>query len=590
MEIKLSNYVAKFIKEQGTKYVFVLQGGAVAHLIDSIATQEDLEYVVVQHEQSAAMAADSYSRIQNLGVAFATSGPGATNLITGIACAYYDSIPVLYITGNVASFRQSEKFNVRQYGFQENNIVDMVKSITKYAVRIEKPQDIIEELEKAVEIARMGRQGPVLIDIPDDFQRVIIDTAIKKNNMASPLKIDENLNFTNEKILSVYNLLKDAKRPVLVLGAGIISSKSLVKAKELVKTLNIPILHTWALKGIFNYFDAFNFGSFGTNSNRSGNFIVQNADLIIAIGTRLDTHATGKIESFAREAKIILNDIDHCEIEKFKLLNREIDLELCGDASSFLEMMLKLSQESKIPVYDDWIKWCQIRKNNFLPRIDEKIEKVNPFSFLSYISNITNKIKIITVDTGASLAYVMCAYEEREDQKFITAFNNTPMGYSLPAAIGASFATDKKEQILCFSGDGGFQMNIQELATIAYYKLPIKIIIFNNYGHAMIKQTQDDWLDSRLEASSSKKGIPSISFSKIAEAYGIQSVTIDTMDKINLVDGCFLNDEPCLIEVILDESLRVMPMLKYGYPIEDSNPLLSREILKQNMIIDLYKE
>lgn len=588
MEVKLSDIVADFIVELGVKHVFVLQGGAVAHLIDSIAKKQELSYIAMQHEQSSAMAADSYSRVFGIGVAIATSGPGATNLITGIANAYYDSIPVLYITGNVASFRQSEKFNVRQYGFQENNIVDMVKSITKYAKRLEKPEDILLELNQAIHIATKDRKGPVLIDIPDDFQRVNLSkTAIYKDvNKLNMIKIPD----IEGEIITIYEMIQNSKRPVLVFGAGVELSGALYLAKKLSRMLNIPVLHTWALKGLYDFHDKLNFGSFGTNSNRSGNFIVQNADLIIAIGTRLDTHATGSINTFAREAKIILNDIDIYEIDKFKILKKNIELSICADAKFVLQSMIDNFNDFEIPNFVEWIEWCSQKKKLFYPKIQGDFSGVNPYELLQYISRNIKKVKYITADTGANLAYVMCAYEEIEGQKFITAFNNTPMGYSLPAAIGVSFWTDKNEIIFCFAGDGGLQMNIQELATVSKHKLPIKIFVFNNYGHAMIKQTQDDWFDSKYEASSIRNGIPSINFCAIAEAYGIKNVKIQSNEDTLMLDEILKNDEPCLIEVVLDESLKVYPMLKYGKPIEDSNPLLGRDVLKENMIIKIYEE
>jgi len=578
--IKVSDYIVKYLTEQNIDKAFVIQGGAVAHIIDSIAKNPKIKYITCQHEQACAMAADAYSRVSHkLGVAIATSGPGATNLITGIANAYYDSIPTIFITGNVASFRQSDLMNVRQYGFQETNIVKIVESITKYSVRIDNPYNIKAELDKAFYIANSNRKGPVLIDIPDDFQRTFIDEKkLTKNYKHKEKRKKVSINF--DKILY---LLKNAKRPVLVFGNGILSSKSENLAVKLSEKLNIPTLYSWPLKGIFDYSHKLNYGSFGTNSLRYGNFIIQNSDLIISIGHRLDTHATGSIKDFARESKIIMIDIDENELQKFQKLGKKIDLSICTEAHSFLKQSLK-----KIDfIFKDkkWLTYCNTIKKKYSKIPLSNYKFVSPYKFFNQLSKLCKKRTIFTGDTGANLVYLFNNLEEKKDQKFISAFNNTPMGYSLPASIGAALSSTKSK-IICCIGDGGMQMNIQELATIKYYKLPITIIVFNNYGHGMIKQTQDDWFNSKYHASSSTKGLPKLNFSKIAKAYGIKSFRIKSDRELDLLSKNFKTKAPLLIEVILDEELRVEPMLQYGRPIEDANPLINRNDFLNSMIIE----
>ena len=584
--IKLSEYVVEFLVALNIKHVFVIQGGSVAQLIDSIAKHNNINYITCQHEQACAMAADAYSRTSNtIGVAVATSGPGATNLITGIANAYYDSIPVLYITGNVASFRQSNDMGIRQYGFQETNIVDITKPITKYSVNLKKPDDIKYELEKALFEARDGRKGPVLLDIPDDFQRVLLDEEKLKSFI--PRKEDQketkNINFS-----MIQTLLDNSQRPILVYGSGIISADAISTARALSKKINIPTLYSWPLKGIFNYDDELNFGSFGTNSPRSGNFIIQNSDLILSIGNRLDTHATGVLKDFAREAKIITIDIDNNELEKFQKFGKHIDMKICADAKDFirgLDENINYKCNNK-----NWHDYCKKVKHNYkYTNVKEKNSSlVSPEYFLDKLSQITPKETVFIGDTGANLVYLFNGLKEKLGQKFLSAFNNTPMGFALPASIGSALA-NKNKRIICCSGDGGLQMNIQELATIAYYKLPITIFVFNNSGHGMIKQTQDDWFESKYNASSHENGIPKLIFADIANAYKIKSIKITNNEQIESCLSTITFNQPMLVELILDEKLRINPMLQFGRPLEDMNPLLDRKDFFKDMIIEPLK-
>ncbi|WP_164970308.1 thiamine pyrophosphate-binding protein [Halarcobacter ebronensis] len=576
--VKLSDYIIDYLERNNINKAFVIQGGAVAHLIDSIAKHPNFDYFTCQHEQACAIAADGMSRTsKTIGLAIATSGPGATNLITGIANAYYDSIPVLFITGNVASFRQSNNLNVRQYGFQETDIVNIVKPITKYSIRINKPTDIKYEIDKALFIAKNGRKGPVLIDIPDDFQRELIDTSKLKK-----FTVQKNIQDNKFDIEKVYSLLKNSKRPVLVYGNGILSSNSIRLAVNVSNKLKIPTLYSWPLKGIFSHKDSLNYGSFGTNSSRTGNFIIQNSDLIISIGNRLDTHATGTLKDFARNAKILLVDIDENELNKFEKLGKKVELKLCVDAKYFLN---RINNEIKyIFTNNKWLEYCQKLKDKYSYKSKFNTKFVSPIKFFKKLSKEVNEKTIFVGDTGANLVYLLNFLKEKKGQQFISAFNNTPMGYSLAAAIGISISNPKKN-IICCIGDGGIQMNIQELATISYYNLPITIIVFNNYGHGMIKQTQDDWFKSTYEASSSEKGIPKINFNAIAKAYNIKSFQIKNNSQINSLLTNFNFNEPILIELLIDESLRIDPMLQFGRPLEDMNPLLQREEFMHNMII-----
>ena len=588
--MKLSDYVIKFLSERKIGHIFVINGGAAAHLIDSIAKNSKIKYICTQHEQSAAMAADAYARVSNnLGAAIATSGPGATNLITGICCAYYDSIPVIYITGQVATFRLKKDLKVRQLGFQETDIVSMCNSITKYSVLITDPRDIRYELEKAVYIAKTSRPGPVLIDIPDNIQREIIEPENLKTFL--PILIKKNTDSLKKDIDQCISLISNAIRPVIILGAGVKISGTERLALKFIEKLKFPVALTWAAMDILPNDEPLLVGGFGLNGQRYGNYAVQNSDLIISIGSRLDTHATGSpLSSFAREAKKIIVDIDNSELAKFKKYEMPVDILIRADAKEFLELIIKKIKSISIQDISDWMKRIErwkVKYQTCSPDYFKQKKKVNPYVFLDVLAKESAHEDIIIADTGNNLAQVFQGYKLKSKQKIFSAFNNTPMGYSLPASIGAYFANKKKNNnIICITGDGGIQMNIQELATVVKHKIPVKIFVFNNKGYGMIKQTQDDWLNSKYEASCVSKGVAIPDFVSIARAYGLKALSIKHNSELKSNVRFILDSkEPVLCNLELKSDQKNIPMLKYGRPIEDQNPLLDREEFLKNMII-----
>lgn len=585
--MKLSDYLVEFLAKEKIRYVFGITGGAIVHIFDSIGKNKKIDYVCLQHEQAAAMAADAYARVTGgLGAAMATSGPGATNLITGVACAYYDSIPAIFITGQVATFRLKKDSGVRQIGFQETDIVEMFRPITKYAVLVDDEKRIRYELEKAVYIARSGRTGPVLIDIPDNIQRM--DIVPDKLEAYVPPERKHGSSVLDKQIEKVIELIVKAKRPVIIFGSGVKLAKAGKKAIKFVKMLKFPFVLTWGALDIFDH-GGLNAGGFGTVSPRPGNFAVQNSDLIIAIGARLDTHAAGSpFSSFARKAKKIVLDIDKEETDKFKRFGMHVDICINSDALAFLEAINKRLKKVKTQNIAEWVKAIDTWKRKYpicLPEYLDQKEGVNSYVFLKVLSEESSEGDVIIADTGGNLAQTMQSYRPKAKQMLFSAFNHSPMGYSLPASIGASFA-DSRRRVICLAGDGGIQMNIQELATIAKHELPVKIFVFNNKGYGMIKQTQDDWLESRYEASSVHTGIAVPDFIKVARGYGLRAEKISShrnmREKIRKV---LKNNKSVLCDVNISEDQRIAPMLKFGRPIEDANPLLDREEFLSNMMV-----
>lgn len=587
--MKLSDYIADFLANQGIRHVFAIAGGASVHLIDSISKHSKIGYICPQHEQAGAMAADGYARVTaNLGAAMSTSGPGATNMITGVCCAYYDSVPVIYITGQVATFRLKRGTGSRQVGFQETDVVDLYRPITKYAVMVEDPKRIRYEMEKACYLAKVGRPGPVVVDIPDNLQREQINPEELEPFVAPTAEspMDRNLDRHVERCVE---LLQGATRPVIILGWGVRLAKGEKEARELVEGLGVPLVPTWAMMDLLPSNHHLLVGAFGTHGTRYGNFAVQNADLLLAIGTRLDTHEAGSpLTSFAREAQKIVVDIDVPELKKFGKFGMAVDVLIQADAREFLKTLNKRIGSFAMQDLSPWRQRIAEWKARYpiCPATYYEEKDVNPYVFVKALSQESAEGDVIFVDTGCAVAWMMQGFEFKKGQRVFHDFNNTAMGYGLPASIGASIGLDRRP-VTCVSGDGSLQMNIQELATVVRHKLPIKIFLLNNHGFSMIQQTQDQWLGSRYEASTVEGGLAFPDFVKVAKAYGYKTRTIRSNRNMQkTIREVLASDGPVFCNVEIRPEHRVIPQVKFGRPIEDSEPLLDRKEFLETMIVN----
>lgn len=581
----VADYILDYLAKQGIKEVFLMTGGAISFVVDAFHGRKDIGYVCIAHEQAAAMAADAYARLgPNLAATMVTSGPGATNLITGICCSWFDSIPVLHISGQVNTYEQKGNTNVRQIGFQETDIVSVVKPITKFAAQLDKPENIRYLLEKATYIARSGRPGPVLIDIPQDFQRVEINpkklkgfTPIEKNQPKS-----SSIAKQVEKTLA---LLKNAKRPVLLVGYGTRIAKAEKDIIKLALKLKIPVVTSWSAKDIFIHEFPYLIGQIGVYGHRSANFTVQNADVLLSIGSRLDTRQTGgKPQTFARGAKKIIVDIDASELNKKKVIP---DVAINADAKLVIKELLSKSTKSNLGDHTEWLEKCITWKNAYpmvLPEYKKEDKYVNPYVFSQRLSQLLDDNAVVIPDDGGHLTWTMQGFEVKGTQRLISAFGNSPMGYALPASMGASLALGKK-QIICIDGDGSLQINIQELQTIAHYKIPVKIFVLNNEGYGIIKQFQELYLGSRFEASG--KGYSHPDFIKVAKAYDIKTYDLKNHKNLDTVIQAVLKEKgPVLVNVHLNPRQKLIPKLQFGKPIEDLSPALSRKEFFKNMSIE----
>lgn len=583
--MKLSDFVALFLKQAGIRYVFAIQGGASAHLIDSIAKCDGIDYVCNQHEQASAMAADGYARVSNgLGCAIATSGPGATNLLTGCCGAYYDSIPVLYITGQVASFRLKGNRRIRQLGFQETDTVAIFSPVTKYAALLQRPEDIKFELQKAVSIALEGRKGPVLIDIPDDFQRAMIDVDMLEEYLL-PCKREEQKKYDVSTILQ---LLRDSKRPLLIAGWGIHSAQAENEFAQVMDALHIPVVTTWGANDLLDSGSIYRAGTIGINGSRYGNFAVQTADLIFVLGSRLDTHVAGTpLSKFAPLARKIIVDIDGAELEKYKTLDFTTDILVKSDLKSFIKKLLheiKKTEDYFPKNISIWKKTVARWKEKYpiyraQPNCDSALD---PYFFIGQLSKSVSTDITMFCDTGCSLVWMCQAFAFKNGQRLFSDFNNTSMGYALPAAIGAAFASSHR--IVCITGDGGLQMNIQELATVIRHHLNITLVLFDNAGYGMIQRTQDMWFQSRYEGSDVEHGLAFPDFSIIVKDYGFSVVVVASNDEIEeKLSDVFSKTGPvcCVVKVPL--TAVITPQLKFGHGLEDMEPLLPEGEVKKEL-------
>lgn len=591
--INLSDYVLKFLISKKIKNVFLITGGAISFLVDSFSRTKKIKYTCVAHEQAAAMMADAYSRTgPNLSCTMVTSGPGATNLITGIACSWFDSIPSIHITGQVNSYEkqgaQKGTKKTRQVGFQETDIVSITKSITKFSYQLKDPKEIKYILEKACYLAQEGRPGPVVIDIPMDFQKAYINPKKLKSFKIKKPYIKKN--YLENSLRKITNLLKKSKRPVIMLGGGIKISKSENKLENFLKKINLPIVTTWSGVDLIDHTRPNYIGNLGVYGSRAANFAVQNSDLLLCLGSRLDTRITGGVpKTFARNSKVIAIDVDQNELSKQRGL--KLFLKVNENLSNFFDVYNLKFKELKF-YNNEWLKKCLYWKKKY-PIIQKKYfnqkKYVNVYVFFHYLSKFLNKNSTIIADDGGHLTWALQAFKIKKGQKLFSAFGNSPMGYAFPASIGASIAQNKSK-VICIDGDGSIQINIQEMQTLKVNNLPVKIIVINNNGYGIIKQFQALYMNKRYEASIPKKGVTNPNFKKIAKAYGINyNIIKKNTDINNVLRNTIRTNSPEFIEVMIKPDQKIIPKLQFGNPIEDLSPLLPRKEFLKNMLVKTTK-
>ena len=575
--MKISDYIIEFLLEQGINKTFGYIGGAVAHIYHSIDKYDDMELINCINEQGVGFAAEGYARVSGKsGVSFATSGPGATNLVTPIGSCYFDSVPTLFITGQVNTYEYKYDKPVRQIGFQETDIVSIVKPIVKYAVMVDDISNIRYELEKAYFLSQNGRKGPVLVDIPMDIQRGDIDITSCKSFYDSQEFQELQHKGSFSQMDAIVHALNNSKRPLVLIGAGVRLADAQNELLSFVKEHNIPIVYSLMGKDAISEEYPYNMGLIGAYGNRYGNLSLANSDLILVLGSRLDSRQTGtNLETFAREAKIIQVDIDHNELGS----KIDVDFTVHSDVKQFLQELQKYNFTLNTSA---WLDTLFTYKEKFSSLVGIDSHDKIPNMIISKIADYL-KEEVVTVDVGQHQMWTAQSLTTKENQKVLFSGGMGAMGFALPSAIGATIASEAR--VIVIAGDGGIQMNIQELEVIRRRNLPIKIFVLNNRNLGMVRQFQELYFDKKYLGTLDDYSVPNLV--DIAKAYGISARNIDDIVDIDSqLKDIFSTNKPELINIILDETMTtVEPKLIVNKPIEDMHPFISKEELQALMII-----
>jgi len=596
--MRVADFIADFIFEElNVKHVFMVTGAGIMHLTDGVASHPKLQAICPHHEQTSSMAIDAYSRAsENFGVGFFTSGPGGTNAVTGLCGAWQDSVPCLFISGQVKKKETTNNAKIpglRQFGVQELDMIPIVKYACKYATTLNDPNKVKYELEKAVHIAKSGRPGPVWIQIPMDVQSSIIDET-KLNGFEHDDVIPTASDAEVDKIIK---LLKKSKRPVIIAGQGIRISGAISLLEKFTSKFKIPVVTPFlgidTIKSdLLQYV-----GKTGVKGDRPANFAMQNSDLIIAIGTSLHVTVIGyTYKHFAREAKKIVIDIDKKSHKKKTI---DIDSFILSDAKKFFEKIIKFTENETLNDYAKWIKQCNEWKKKYpvcLPEYKQNKKSLNSYLLIDTLCKHSKKNDIFVSDAGGTY-YATCQAIQltKPGQRYITSGAMATMGYSLPAAIGISVATNKG-RVIALTGDGSFQQNLQELQTLIEYDLPVKLFVLNNDGYESIRVSQKNYFNNRLIGESNQSGLSFPDTLKIAKAYGIKAVRIRNYQELeNKLDGILNFDKAVIVDVIIPRDQPIIPTVSSvvnpdgtmsSRPLEDMAPFLDREEYKKNLYID----
>lgn len=600
--MKVSDYICRNLKKlTGSKDVFLLSGGGMMHLLDSLG-KSNLNPVSMHHEQAASIAAYANGRSKNsIGICFATSGPGATNAITGTAAAFTDSVPMIFISGQVSTSTSQNKLGFRQLGFQEFNIIESIKSCTKYAKYISKKNDIKYELEKAIYLSKSGRPGPVWLDIPIDIQASYIN--LKKIRSFSPKKenlLNTNPAPTNEFINSIISKINKSKRPLIIFGHGVFLANAKKDARTLVKKFMIPVQTTWNSIDLIPDNYPMYFGRANSYGPRYANFIIQNADYVLSIGARLGIQHTGyNVKEFCRDAFLDMVDLDPIEAKK---PNLNVSRFTKCDAGKLLKnLIVKLDKRKKIKKddYKKWINYCKnIKKKYPISASLNKISNqkfVDPYYFINTLSEICRRNELIALGgSGTCFTVAGQAFKAKENQRVFHAKGMAAMGFGIPSSIGVAVA-HKGRRVLTIVGDGGFQLNMQELQTISQRNLPIKIFVIQNDGYHAIRVTQDTYFNKKYIGSSKEFGVSIPSFKKIANTYNFKYTVIKKNKSLsNLIKKILKNNNREIIEIVVDPKKHLYPKLAskinsdgsmYTPSLEDLFPFLDRDEFNSNMIL-----
>jgi acetolactate synthase-1/2/3 large subunit len=565
--MNVSEYVTEFLYRAGVRNAFELSGGMIMHLLDAVERDGRLKLVNVYHEQAAAFAADAVGRMTGIpGVAFGTSGPGAINLLTGIGSAYFDSSPAVFITGQVNRHEQKGDRKIRQLGFQETDVVAMAAPITKAAWRITDASQVPDALENAFNLAVSGRPGSVLLDIPMDVFRSTVNEPVR--DWVRPVEREE---VRDEQSILEYAerlqaALRSAKRPLILAGAGVRAAGAELEFRRFCESTGLPVVWSLLACDLLGWDNPSAVGMIGTYGNRWANLSIAESDLLLVLGSRMDIRQTGAdTKSFAEGRKIF-----HVDAEPGEINNRVIGCE--GLACDLREFLKVAEKHIRCPQKPEWQKQIQQLRSRW-PDTDElkDCKGINPNALMHQIS-ANREPAAWCVDVGLHQMWAAQSLEIASGSRFLTSGGMGAMGFALPAAIGASFASGMQKPVVVIAGDGGFQLNIQELQSVIHHKLPIKIVVMNNRSHGMTRQFQDTYFGRRYAGT--VWGYSTPFFSEIAISYGIKATRLtDSKDAVSIIEQFWQNPlEPHLLEVEIGLEVNAYPKLAFGRPISEMEP------------------
>ena len=614
-KIRVADYIAQRSVEFGVRHAFLVTGGGAMHLNDALTRHKSLTPVFFHHEQSAAMAAESYYRLINRVVVLnVTAGPGGINALNGVYGAYMDSLSLLIISGQVKNetYLKNYKIKLRQLGDQEVDIVSMVKPITKYAVTVKDPSEIKEIMDKAIYFLSNGRPGPVWVDVPIDIQgslidpnklkgfdgnirKLINDPAVSDN---TKLELLTKSNLNDKTFHIIFEKLRKSTRPVILAGTGVSISKMNKQFLQLIKKLKIPVVTGWNAHDLLSNKNDYYAGKPGTVGDRPGNFTVQNSDLLIVLGCRLNIRQISyNWKDFAPKAFKIMIDIDQAELDKPTL---KIDYKIKTDLKIFIPLFIKKIQDLNYvstKEHNKYLKWCKEKVIEYpvvLPEYtNKKNKKINPYVFIDNLFNLLNKDDVVITGNGSACVITFQAAKIKQGQRLYTNSGSASMGYDLPASIGAAIAM-KGKRVICLAGDGSLMMNLQELQTMKGYNLPIKVFILNNDGYVSIKQTQEAYFSDNIAGVGPKSGVTIPDFTKLGKALNISSIKITKLSELSSTNFLKMlnNDKSAIFEIVINPNQGFSPKLTsrklddgtmVSPSLHDMSPFMDKDELAKNV-------
>jgi acetolactate synthase I/II/III large subunit len=564
--MKVSDYIAATLERRGVDVVFEMVGGMITHLLDSLHKKSKIQIVSVHHEQSAAFAVDAYGRMNGKpAVAMATSGPGATNLLTGIGSCYFDSSPAIFITGQVNRNEQKGNRNIRQLGFQETDIVSMAKPITKASWLVTHENQVPEILDLAFDVAMSGRPGPVLIDIPMDVQRCNIDPNERLESNSKLTACCANAALVND----IFDALAASRQPLVLIGGGISASRQALELRKFVELMGLPTVNSLMAVDVLPHQHPLRVGLIGSYGNRWANLALGTADFLLVLGSRLDVRQTGSDTKSFKGTKAIF----HVDCEAGEVNNRVKDcVPILSELPDFFRVAFAQLACRTFPTWQIWKSEIAALRARWPDESElAKVSGINPNVLMQRISKFSENASAYVIDVGQHQMWAAQSLQIRPGQRFLTSGGMGSMGFALPASIGAALA-ERGKAVVVVAGDGGFQCNIQELQTVVRNKLPLKIVVVNNQCHGMVRQFQETYFDKRYQ--STLWGYSAPDFAKVAAAYGIRSETIRSPDDIDHALMALWKDpkEPRMLQVMVDSSTNVYPKLAFGRPITEMEP------------------